>query len=1279
MKFSHSALCLVLVFCAVLALALTFPGAAAAAEPTVWLDGASGSDAGSGERTSPKKTLNAAIAALGGADGEIRLLSDCSIIGEFSEEAHAGRVTLSSEGGAALALSAASVYRMNGETVFGDLEIRAGSKAVIAAQFNPVTFGEGVRISGGAQNLFVNGGYEKPSGAHPTDRNARVTIRGGDFFAVCGFTRTKGAASTYYTGTAYLTVTGGTVGLLYGGPLYNHAGGSADITVAGGTVNTLYTAGDVTRKLSGSAALHLTGGTVRTVRVNNVIGNVTASFSGTKFDRVLVEYASDALKTESEKKHSVKTAEYDASLYDEAHIRQIVSVFDKAQNLSKLRVSPDGPAKTLEEGIRLLSPADDELIVSGTTELSSCTLKETEVPLTVRGEEGARIVLARGAVVEIPSSLTFENVTVSAPEGASLRVRASLTMAASVKTEGDLALEIEPAESSAVVLSGGRYGAVSVSGKAVFAGAGAEVASVTAKDAPDAVIDVADGRIDTLELGGRSALRCFGGAVGTLRASGTLAMYQRKTAIGAAEFTLSADSRLLLSDGAVGGEVLRVSFPRTEERTFSYLADSGKGDGSSPYAPLSSLKAALAALPENGKAVLCADYTHNELRMDAHDRAVTVTANDGFVDYGAHLLLQTSFIAGGDTVFENLTFTAPKADLRIYGAGHHLPVGEGVSTALSNSNTSYPNLCGGSPNAQPIDGTFSVTVCSGEWGWLRGGSIITETEPAQDGGNVEITINGGVFHQYVALSAARFIRGSAKLTVNGGTLHGGVFGLYETNAAITDIFNWDFDITVTGGSVWFEISPAYLRTTRQDGSWKVSLSGGDFSHLTDLNGSEKFAGKLTSELTVADGVDLTREESGEITFENPLRAGADPWMFYHGGFYWYAATGGVLHKLANPSDLAYSAGHKILFPKANTDYSHKMWSPEIHYFSEEEAGAGNAGWYLFIAADNGAETAEFISAFVYKCLDGDDLLGRWGNPETREVNVPARMTNVDDPTINAGTTLFGGMSVLKVGGKAYIMYISEEGRGTKDFYQTINVSRFNTPWQLCGKPTVICVPEYDWEKGGYGYSAAKDAWYPAVVEGSTAVYGDNGEIFVIYSGSGYWTTKYCLAQLTLTGDDPMIAENWKKENKPFFTLSSEVNGCGHASYFKDAEGTRWVCYHAYVGSDTSSGRFAFLEPYTIRDGKMVVGGGSGHPNPLSTEYTVKVNPKPAAEKISGFDKMNVTLTPQKPEETAAPGEDPVSPTPSGSPYLVYYVVCGVLVAAALAVLFFTLRKPKGKQ
>ena len=184
---------------------------------------------------------------------------------------------------------------------------------------------------------------------------------------------------------------------------------------------------------------------------------------------------------------------------------------------------------------------------------------------------------------------------------------------------------------------------------------------------------------------------------------------------------------------------------------------------------------------------------------------------------------------------------------------------------------------------------------------------------------------------------------------------------------------------------------------------------------------------------------------------------------------------------------------------------------------------------------------------------------------------------------------------------------------------------------------------------------------------------------MIYSGSGYWTTKYCLAQLTLTGDDPMIAENWKKENKPFFTLSSEVNGCGHASYFKDTEGTRWVCYHAYVGSDTSSGRFAFLEPYTIRDGKMVVGGGSGHPNPLSTEYTVKVNPKPAAEKISGFDKMNVPLTPQKPEETTAPGEDPVSPTPSGSPYLVYYVVCGVLVAAALTVLFFTLRKPKGKQ
>ncbi|MBQ7171117.1 MAG: family 43 glycosylhydrolase [Clostridia bacterium] len=1276
MKRFYPALCAFLAVCTLFVLIRILPGTAAAAGTTVYLDASAGSDAASGERSAPKKTLNAAIEALGGADGEIRLLSDTSVTGEFDEADHAGRITLSSEEGAALVLAASSVYRMNGETVFGDLTVRAGSKAVIAAQFYPVTFGEGVNIQNGAQNLFVNGGYEKPSGTHPTDRDAHITIHGGDFYAVCGFTRTKGAASTYYSGTAYLTVTGGTVALLYGGPLYNHAGGSADISVTGGTVNTLYTAGDVTRKLSGSATLRFAGGTVRTIRVNNVIGNVRAVFSGTAFDRVLVEYASDALKSESEKNRSYKTAEYDASLYDEAHIRQIVSAFDETKNLSRLRVSPDGSVRTLEEGFRLLSPADGELIVAGTTSLSSCTLKETEVPVTVRGEEGAKLILERGAVVEIPSSLTLENLTVSAPEGATLRLRSSFTAAESVTTEGDLAIVIEPEESSAVILSGGRYASVSVSGQAVFACAGSEVASVTAENAPDAVIDVADGRIGSLNLNGQTALRCFGGEIGTLTASGTLVMYRDKTVIGGAALTLSADSRLLLADRAGGGEELRVSFPRTEERTFCYLADSGKGDGSSPYAPLSSLKSAVAALPDGGKVVLCGDYTHNELRMGEHAFPVTITANDGFTDYGARLELQTSFIAGGDTLFEFLTITAPKADLRIYGAGHSLTVGENVSTELIDANTSWPNLCGGSPNAAELGGKISVTVCSGEWGWLTGGSIVTDTNLPQNGGEIEITINGGIFHKYVTLSAARFVRGSAKLTVNGGTLYGGIFGLRETSAAITDIFNWDFDVTVNGGQIWFEISPAYLRTTRQNGSWKVTLNGGDFSHLTDLNGSEKFAGKLTSELVVSDGVDLTREESGEIAFANPLREGADPWMFYYGGFYWYAATGGVLHKLANPSDLAYSAGHQILFPKANTDYSRKMWSPEIHYFTEEEAGEGNGGWYLFIAADNGADTAEFISAFVYKCLDGDDLLGRWGHPETGEANVPARMSNADDPTINAGTTLFGGMSVLKVNGKAYITYVSEEGRGTKDFYQTINISRFLTPWKLCGEPTVICVPEYDWERGGYGYSAAKGTWYPAVVEGSTAVYGDNGEIFVIYSGSGYWTTKYCLAQLTLTGDDPMIAANWEKEKKPFFTLSSEVNGCGHASYFTDHEGTRWVCYHAYIGSDTSSGRFAFLEPYTIRDGKMVVGNGSGHPNALSTSYTVSLNPKPLADKISGFGKTSVSASPQTPEDTT--GNVPAVPDPSEPSYLIWYIFFGLLIAAAVAVILFTIRKPKQK-
>ena len=65
-------------------------------------------------------------------------------------------------------------------------------------------------------------------------------------------------------------------------------------------------------------------------------------------------------------------------------------------------------------------------------------------------------------------------------------------------------------------------------------------------------------------------------------------------------------------------------------------------------------------------------------------------------------------------------------------------------------------------------------------------------------------------------------------------------------------------------------------------------------------------------------------------------------------------------------------------------------------------------------------------------------------------------------------------------------------------------------------------------------------------------------------------------------------------------MSEKVFGCGHASFFKDAAGDRFICYHAYLSREKGAKRHVFLERYRIEDGKIIIGNGSGKP----ADYTV---------------------------------------------------------------------------
>lgn len=1255
-------------------MAVMIPHAYAEAK-TVYLDAAQGQDSNTGESASTAfQTLDRAIQEIGQDGGTVVLVSDYILASDYTEPPHSGVIALTSDDGvqdygAKLSFPGSNqkVYRLSGPTEFRDLTIVTTGWTVFAAQFHPIVFGEGISaastVSNETRQIFVVGGYEAPhSNSLALDLDSHITIDSGTFYAVSGFTRTRGIATQTYTGTSHITVNGGDISQVFGASLYNHYSGSTVIRVTGGTIGKLSAGGDVTRRLDGTADISLLGGAVGTIDVNNVVGDAMLTLNGGTYSDVTVTYASQAIRNLAIQAGSEKIARYNALHYSTAQIAHLEQVFDRAENFTHVYVSEGAsgtgcavqePCGSLADAYELIRVAGGVIRVSGSVLWDfGPVVPPANGRVTFTSDESGSIVFPRDAYVQLKSDVTFENIELRHEDSVALHADGSrLVIGTGVVTD----------DPDGITVSGG----AGTSTLAIYSGSFESVIGVSGLDdeyAGTVVTAVYGGTIGQLWSGttdayavARAETSVYGGDIGTIHASAdsitdayVLRLYDGRVD-SVVMNRLDGDVTLRLADTRVNqisasawgqGEAVRTLIYTPAHATvvagvaalfdnkitdrFVYLEDGGTGDGSHPGNPVGDLNEAIALLGDDGYVVISGKYTiRSAYTVNAHNDHVTLTSYDYDRDYragGAVFDLGSDLLLGGETSIEKLQFNAP-AFAVIFAMGHPLTIGEDVDTTLTLGNRTYINIIGGH-NRTAVTPEIRLEVNSGNWAVLRGGS---NSKGAQaDNLDIEMTVNGGTFHSYVAAAPRDRSSGTIRFTVNGGEFRQGLFVVHEyVEDGSIDNGEYDVELTINGGEFWKMIGPARNKTTIMDGTFHVNLNGGDFSHLTDFRGTEEYGGDMTSFLAVGPDFDIEAEPQGTITFTNYMRSGADPYMFYYNGYYYYTSTGAtsiVLHKVANIADLKTSTGYTILRPT----YGQNLWSPEIHYFSAAEVGEENAGWYMFIAFDDGTTANQ--RQHVVKALDGDNLIGPWGNPVTGEVNVPLKLINKDDPDFN-NEVFVAGTSVIRIDGKAYLTYVSEVDRGTPNFHQTISISEFENPWTLTGEPTVLVVPEYAWEMGGYGQSSSDpNLWYPKVVEGAAAVYGDNGEVYLVYTGSGYWTIYYALGYMKFLGGDPMVATNWVKNPTPILSLSDTINGSGHGSFFTDADGTKWVAYHAYVGRDTSSGRFAFVEPYHADENGVVIGNGSGHPAPLETEYTVAVNRTPLSKKLSGFGNRAPVMT-----------------------------------------------------
>lgn len=277
------------------------------------------------------------------------------------------------------------------------------------------------------------------------------------------------------------------------------------------------------------------------------------------------------------------------------------------------------------------------------------------------------------------------------------------------------------------------------------------------------------------------------------------------------------------------------------------------------------------------------------------------------------------------------------------------------------------------------------------------------------------------------------------------------------------------------------------------------------------------------------------------TFTNPLLpSGADPWVIYHAGYYYYTNSMGdrlVLYKTKNMADLRSAQNKTVWTPPANKTYSKELWAPELHFINNK--------WYMYFAADDGSNNNHRL--YVLENSSADPLQGEWV--------FKGKLTDATDKwAIDA--------SVFENKGKLYLIWAGWEG--DENVQQNIYIAQLKDPWTVGSKRVKISSPKYDWEK--YGDLGVNSKPPHVNVNEGPEILKHKDKLFLIYSASGCWTDYYALGMLSTSANKNLLdSASWTKSAVPVFKQSPQngVYAPGHNSFFKSADGKEdWILYHA---------------------------------------------------------------------------------------------------------------------
>jgi len=252
---------------------------------------------------------------------------------------------------------------------------------------------------------------------------------------------------------------------------------------------------------------------------------------------------------------------------------------------------------------------------------------------------------------------------------------------------------------------------------------------------------------------------------------------------------------------------------------------------------------------------------------------------------------------------------------------------------------------------------------------------------------------------------------------------------------------------------------------------------------------------------------------------------SDPWMIFHGGFYYYSESRNdrriFIRRSRTIAGIASDPGVCVWTAPVIGRNSDHVWAPELHLI--------DGRWFIYYAADDGRN--ENHRMWVLES-ESSDPCGKYrcrGELETDGWAIDGTILTLED-------------------GRRYFFWSGWPGRTNGQ--QNLYVASMKDPMTISGARVLIASPTLPWE-----------CVEMPICEGPQLLRRNN-EIFVVYSASASWTADYCLGLLHNRSRNLLDPAAWVKHG-PVFKKTDQVWGVGHCSFVKSLCQTEdWIVYHS---------------------------------------------------------------------------------------------------------------------